>query len=283
MRTAQASVWLWWCSLPICLAFCIHQREMLDQVCSFVSLLIACLHKCDNSRYSFWKIRSSYVNGWILLLTVHVFCSWFFFFVDNTLRAWPLCGKACVVLFKTVCVLLQSFCYYQPLSRVVSSFLMSLVSSQDLTIPESSTVKRVMTGTVAGFKWPPSVSEVRNPGLALQHSSANLVPRWRLCKTFCLQYEIVEFSLLLKVISLSFCSITKLDSTFGQLVSMLESEIFVLGEQSANSHLTCCMCFCTSDFKNISVTGFPELEKKTWIGSPCLDNVILDGLLQFPS
>ncbi|RMC17943.1 hypothetical protein DUI87_05612 [Hirundo rustica rustica] len=29
----------------------------------------------------------------------------------------------------------------------------------DLTIPESSTVKRVMTGTVAGFKWPPSVSE----------------------------------------------------------------------------------------------------------------------------
>ncbi|XP_053814070.1 cytokine-like nuclear factor N-PAC isoform X2 [Vidua chalybeata] len=30
---------------------------------------------------------------------------------------------------------------------------------QDLTIPESSTVKRVMTGAVAGFKWPPSVSE----------------------------------------------------------------------------------------------------------------------------
>ncbi|XP_057238796.1 cytokine-like nuclear factor N-PAC isoform X5 [Malurus melanocephalus] len=30
---------------------------------------------------------------------------------------------------------------------------------QDLTIPESSTVKRVMTGTVAGFKWPPSVNE----------------------------------------------------------------------------------------------------------------------------
>ncbi|XP_042293637.1 putative oxidoreductase GLYR1 isoform X15 [Sceloporus undulatus] len=30
---------------------------------------------------------------------------------------------------------------------------------QDLTIPESSTVKRMMTGTVAGFKWPPSVSE----------------------------------------------------------------------------------------------------------------------------
>lgn len=35
-----------------------------------------------------------------------------------------------------------------------------LVSPQDLTIPESSTVKRMMTGTVAGFKWPPSVSEV---------------------------------------------------------------------------------------------------------------------------
>ncbi|XP_075292280.1 cytokine-like nuclear factor N-PAC isoform X6 [Opisthocomus hoazin] len=30
---------------------------------------------------------------------------------------------------------------------------------QDLTIPEPSTVKRMMTGTVAGFKWPPSVSE----------------------------------------------------------------------------------------------------------------------------
>ncbi|XP_072838483.1 cytokine-like nuclear factor N-PAC isoform X11 [Pogona vitticeps] len=30
---------------------------------------------------------------------------------------------------------------------------------QDLTIPESSTVKRMMTGTVAGFKWPPGVSE----------------------------------------------------------------------------------------------------------------------------
>ncbi|XP_073218679.1 cytokine-like nuclear factor N-PAC isoform X5 [Lepidochelys kempii] len=30
---------------------------------------------------------------------------------------------------------------------------------KDLTIPESSTVKRVMTGTVAGFKWPPGVSE----------------------------------------------------------------------------------------------------------------------------
>ncbi|XP_054848398.1 cytokine-like nuclear factor N-PAC isoform X12 [Eublepharis macularius] len=30
---------------------------------------------------------------------------------------------------------------------------------KDLTIPESSTVKRMMTGTVAGFKWPPSVSE----------------------------------------------------------------------------------------------------------------------------
>ncbi|XP_061456424.1 cytokine-like nuclear factor N-PAC isoform X7 [Rhineura floridana] len=27
---------------------------------------------------------------------------------------------------------------------------------KDLTIPESSTVKRMMTGTVAGFKWPPS-------------------------------------------------------------------------------------------------------------------------------
>lgn len=41
-------------------------------------------------------------------------------------------------------------------------FLILLLSPQDLTIPESSTVKRVMTGTVAGFKWPPSVSEVRN-------------------------------------------------------------------------------------------------------------------------
>ncbi|XP_028561059.1 cytokine-like nuclear factor N-PAC isoform X5 [Podarcis muralis] len=30
---------------------------------------------------------------------------------------------------------------------------------KDLTIPESSTVKRMMTGTMAGFKWPPSVSE----------------------------------------------------------------------------------------------------------------------------
>ncbi|KAH0631795.1 hypothetical protein JD844_019610, partial [Phrynosoma platyrhinos] len=30
---------------------------------------------------------------------------------------------------------------------------------KDLTIPESSTVKRMMTGTVAGFKWPSSVSE----------------------------------------------------------------------------------------------------------------------------
>nr|XP_060642554.1 cytokine-like nuclear factor N-PAC isoform X3 [Anolis sagrei ordinatus] len=30
---------------------------------------------------------------------------------------------------------------------------------KDLTIPESSTVKRMMTGTVAGFKWPPSGSE----------------------------------------------------------------------------------------------------------------------------
>ncbi|XP_062999426.1 cytokine-like nuclear factor N-PAC isoform X3 [Elgaria multicarinata webbii] len=30
---------------------------------------------------------------------------------------------------------------------------------KDLTIPESSTVKRMMTGTVAGFKWPPSVNE----------------------------------------------------------------------------------------------------------------------------
>ncbi|XP_050836072.1 cytokine-like nuclear factor N-PAC isoform X5 [Serinus canaria] len=35
----------------------------------------------------------------------------------------------------------------------------SLSEGKDLTIPESSTVKRVMTGTVAGFKWPPSVSE----------------------------------------------------------------------------------------------------------------------------
>lgn len=48
----------------------------------------------------------------------------------------------------------------------------------------------------------------------------------------------VEFSLLLKVLSLSFCGITKLGNTFGQLGSMLESEIFVLMEQSANSHLT---------------------------------------------
>ncbi|KAJ7305722.1 hypothetical protein JRQ81_010088 [Phrynocephalus forsythii] len=30
---------------------------------------------------------------------------------------------------------------------------------KDLTIPESSTVKRMMSGTVAGFKWPPGVSE----------------------------------------------------------------------------------------------------------------------------
>ncbi|XP_073218682.1 cytokine-like nuclear factor N-PAC isoform X7 [Lepidochelys kempii] len=35
---------------------------------------------------------------------------------------------------------------------------------KDLTIPESSTVKRVMTGTVAGFKWPPGVSEPVNDG-----------------------------------------------------------------------------------------------------------------------
>lgn len=34
------------------------------------------------------------------------------------------------------------------------------VFPQDLTIPESSTVKRMMPGTVTGFKWPPSVSEV---------------------------------------------------------------------------------------------------------------------------
>lgn len=31
------------------------------------------------------------------------------------------------------------------------------------------------------------------------------------------------------------------------------------------------------------MTGFAELEEKTWIGSPCLHNVILDGLLQFSS
>ncbi|XP_032086254.1 putative oxidoreductase GLYR1 isoform X4 [Thamnophis elegans] len=30
---------------------------------------------------------------------------------------------------------------------------------KDTTIPESSTVKKMMTGTMAGFKWPPSVSE----------------------------------------------------------------------------------------------------------------------------
>ncbi|XP_057238794.1 cytokine-like nuclear factor N-PAC isoform X3 [Malurus melanocephalus] len=35
----------------------------------------------------------------------------------------------------------------------------SFSEGKDLTIPESSTVKRVMTGTVAGFKWPPSVNE----------------------------------------------------------------------------------------------------------------------------
>ncbi|XP_054848388.1 cytokine-like nuclear factor N-PAC isoform X3 [Eublepharis macularius] len=34
---------------------------------------------------------------------------------------------------------------------------------KDLTIPESSTVKRMMTGTVAGFKWPPSPVKEGDP------------------------------------------------------------------------------------------------------------------------
>ncbi|XP_054848395.1 cytokine-like nuclear factor N-PAC isoform X9 [Eublepharis macularius] len=42
---------------------------------------------------------------------------------------------------------------------------------KDLTIPESSTVKRMMTGTVAGFKWPPSVSE---PAVCYQAISKKL-------------------------------------------------------------------------------------------------------------
>ncbi|KAM9016049.1 cytokine-like nuclear factor N-PAC isoform 9-T9 [Ara ararauna] len=49
---------------------------------------------------------------------------------------------------------------FQQAVDAVEEFLRKTKSrDQDLTIPESSTVKRVMTGTVAGFKWPPSVSE----------------------------------------------------------------------------------------------------------------------------
>ncbi|KAM6299198.1 cytokine-like nuclear factor N-PAC isoform 4-T4 [Aegotheles albertisi] len=49
---------------------------------------------------------------------------------------------------------------FQQAVDAVEEFLRKNKSKdQDLTIPESSTVKRVMTGTVAGFKWPPSVSE----------------------------------------------------------------------------------------------------------------------------
>ncbi|XP_069726264.1 cytokine-like nuclear factor N-PAC isoform X3 [Phaenicophaeus curvirostris] len=49
---------------------------------------------------------------------------------------------------------------FQQAVDAVEEFLRKTKSKdQDLTIPESSTVKRVMTGTVAGFKWPPGVSE----------------------------------------------------------------------------------------------------------------------------
>ncbi|XP_053936253.1 cytokine-like nuclear factor N-PAC isoform X4 [Cuculus canorus] len=49
---------------------------------------------------------------------------------------------------------------FQQAVDAVEEFLRKNKSKdQDLTIPESSTVKRVMTGTVAGFKWPPGVSE----------------------------------------------------------------------------------------------------------------------------
>lgn len=69
--------------------------------------------------------------------------------------------KAFVMLFKTLSA--HTINVLSPATEPGSElFLILLLSPQDLTIPESSTVKRVMTGTVAGFKWPPSVSEVRN-------------------------------------------------------------------------------------------------------------------------
>ena len=51
---------------------------------------------------------------------------------------------------------------------------------QDLTIPESSTVKGVMAGPMAAFKWQPTVSEVMCPPLGRDELSLQLVsqPVW---------------------------------------------------------------------------------------------------------
>lgn len=71
--------------------------------------------------------------------------------------------KAFVVCFPKPCMCAHMITLLWPAAEPgCKLFLILLLSPQDLTIPESSTVKRVMTGTVAGFKWPPSVSEVRN-------------------------------------------------------------------------------------------------------------------------
>lgn len=104
--------------------------------------------------------------GWIPSLAVHVFftspvliihCVFKYeLFMERHVK-W----KAFVVLFKTLCAHMINVLWpaTEPGCKL---FLLLLLSPQDLTIPESSTVKRVMTGTVAGFKWPPSASEVRN-------------------------------------------------------------------------------------------------------------------------
>lgn len=102
---------------------------MLDQVCSFASLLIAWLYKCSDSSY-IWRMDSPeaiivWLNSFVgSSCFLHLTC------VDNTLcvKIWTLHGKACEMegicstFQNSVCVLIWSTCCGQPLSQVVSSF-----------------------------------------------------------------------------------------------------------------------------------------------------------------
>lgn len=141
-------------------------------------------------------------------------------------------------------------------------FLIFLLSPQDLTIPESSTVKRVMTGTVAGFKWPPSVSEVRSL------ATSRIWVCGSKSRAFCLVVKQRDLIFLCQNI----LQHNKAEQYPRQFRNMLGSEISVSVELFVDSHLTCCTNFYTSCFKSISETDFPKLEMM-WIVSPCLNTI----------
>lgn len=151
-------------------------------------------------------------------------------------------------------------------------FLIILLSPQDLTIPESSTVKRVMTGTVAGFKWPPSVSEVRS------FTTSRIWVCGSKSRAFCLAVKQPDLIFLCQNI----LQHNKAEQYPRQFRNMLGNEISVSVELFADSHLTCCTNVYTTCFKSIFGNDFSNMEV-VWTVCPCLNTITWSAFIWFSS